>query len=88
MTLYDTIRTAILEHSDRETVVYLADGREIVVAPDLGSVKELAAEITAAVLARFDISVCRCQLRDEPQGRIDRSGEAGAKKRLEAYSSA
>ncbi len=54
MTLYETIRTAILEHFDAEAVVYLADGREIVVAPDLGSVEELAAEITAAVLGESD----------------------------------
>ncbi|ACK86085.1 hypothetical protein [Methylorubrum extorquens] len=54
MTLYDTIRTAILEHFDRETVVYLAEDREIVAAPDLASVEELAAEITAAVVRRRD----------------------------------
>jgi bisphosphoglycerate-dependent phosphoglycerate mutase len=51
MTLYETIRTAILENFDREIVVYLADGREIVVAADLETVRELVAEITAAVEA-------------------------------------
>lgn len=65
MTLFDSIRTAILEHFDRETVVYLADGREMVVAPDLGSVEELVAEIAAAVVRR---EVDGAQRRDNEVG--------------------
>jgi len=59
MTLYDTIRTALLEHFDGQTFVYLADGRDIVVAPDLESVAEFAAEIETAIVVQARVQFAK-----------------------------
>ncbi|MCJ2030741.1 hypothetical protein MKK50_15300 [Methylobacterium sp. J-043] len=50
--LVETIEAAITKNFTRESIVHLADGREIITAPDPEAVRELAREVEAAILAQ------------------------------------
>ncbi|MFJ7438066.1 hypothetical protein ACIQW5_10455 [Methylorubrum thiocyanatum] len=50
--LAKTIEAAIFENFDRESIVVLSNGCQIITTPDPEAVRELALEIEAAILAR------------------------------------